>query len=726
MVMITRRALAAVLFLLLLSPAAALAYIGPGAGFAFISSFLVLFAAIGMAILSLLTFPIRWLWRLVFRRNPYRNAKVRKVVVLGLDGLDPALTKKFMSEGMLPNLSKLAEEGSFTPLRTTFPAISPVAWSSFSTGANPGRHNIFDFLSRNPKNYLPDLSSARIGSRRRVLKLGPIKIPFGTKPVIEGFRRGRSFWAVLGDNRILSQIIRVPITFPPEKFRGMLLSAMCVPDLKGTQGTFTLFTTDPGSVEKATGGTFLPAERNGDSVKMTLTGPDTGGSTEGSLKGGDLGAGSEDGKAENALSVPLELRLNGDGGTILLPGKKLELKKGEYSDWQVITFNAGFNKKVKGICRFLLTQTDPHVELYVTPINIDPAKPALPISHPFYFSIYLGKLLGPYATLGLAEDTWALDDGAIDDEAFIDQVYLIHNEREKMLFNAVDKVRQGLVVCVVDATDRIQHMFWRYREDGRPVLDDPESAKYREAIEDLYAKMDDLVGRLRKRLDDDTVLVVMSDHGFKPFNRGVQLNNWLRQEGYLQLKDGKEESGDWFAEVDWSRTRAYGFGLGGLYINLKGREAEGIVEPGEEYQNLKEELMRKLSGLKDPKSGETAVNDLFDTDKIYIGPYKENAPDLLVGYNIGFRASWDSVTGKLGGEVFQENEKAWSGDHCIDPRMVPGVLFCSEKIEAGDPHISDIGPTILDLFGVPVPSFMDGKPLLQGVGKGGKPGEQEQ
>jgi predicted AlkP superfamily phosphohydrolase/phosphomutase len=711
--------------LLILCPAGALAYIGPGAGFAFISSFLVLFAAFTMAVFTLLTFPIRWLWRLIFRRNPYKRAKVKKVVVLGLDGLDPQLTRMFMEAGMLPNLAKLAEEGTFSPLRTTFPAISPVAWSSFATGANPARHNIFDFLSRNPKTYLPDLSSARISSRRRRLKLGPLEIPLGTKPVIEGFRRGKSFWAVLGEKRILCQVIRVPITFPPEKFRGMLLSAMCVPDLKGTQGTFTLFTTNPERVAAATGGTFVLAQRNGNSIKADLTGPEVGGETESSLKGGDLGAGSGEAKTEHALRVPIELQLNGDGGLLKLPDRKIRLKRGEYSEWVTLTFNGGLGKKVKGICRFLLTATDPHVELYVTPINIDPQKPALPISHPVYYAIYLGKLLGPYATLGLAEDTWGLEEGAIDDEAFLKQVYLIHEERERMLFNAVDKMRRGLIVCVVDATDRIQHMFWRYREDGRPALDDPRSVKYREAIEELYVKMDDLVGRLRKRIGDDAALIVMSDHGFKPFNRGVQLNNWLLKEGYLALKDGKSESGDWFADVDWSRTRAYGFGLGGLYINLKGREAQGIVDPDEEYKKLKEELIARLGGLKDPGTGETAVTGVFDTEKIYNGPFKSNAPDLLVGYNVGYRASWDSVTGKLGGEVIQRNEKAWSGDHCIDPRLVPGVLFADRKIAVADPHITDIGPSVLDLFGVEVPKFMDGRPLFRGKEAGSQGGQEQ-
>ena len=411
--------------------------------------------------------------------------------------------------------------------------------------------------------------------------------------------------------------------------------------------------------------------------------------------------------------MPFKLTIKDHDTAILeLPTETVELKRGEYSGWTSVEFNAGFMKKVRGICLFMLTKTDPHVELYVTPIQIDPLKPALPIAHPVFYGIYLGKLIGPYATLGLAEDTWGLEEGAIDDDAFLKQTYLIHEEREKMLFNAVEKMRRGLVVCVVDATDRIQHMFWRYREDGRPAMRDAASMKSIEAIEDLYKRMDGLVGRLRKKLKDDEVLMVMSDHGFKPFNVGVQLNSWLHRNGYLALKPGASESGDWFSDVDWSRTRAYAFGLGGIYINLKDREAQGIVEPGDEYQQLKKELVDKLSGLQDPATGKVAITGVFDTEQIYRGPYKSNAPDLLSGFNIGYRASWDSVTGKVGGEVFQPNEKAWSGDHCIDPRLVPGVFFSSLKLDGINPHISDIGPTVLDLFGVETPAYMDGKSLL--------------
>jgi predicted AlkP superfamily phosphohydrolase/phosphomutase len=204
----------------------------------------------------------------------------------------------------------------------------------------------------------------------------------------------------------------------------------------------------------------------------------------------------------------------------------------------------------------------------------------------------------------------------------------------------------------------------------------------------------------------------MSDHGFKSFRRGVNINSWLYLNGYLHLKDGKTGAAEWFGDVDWTKTRAYGLGLGGIYINQKEREAQGLVAPGEETRALKAELIRVLTGLKDDLRREVAITEVHDRDKIYGGPYKENAPDLIVGYNQGYRASWDSVTGKVSGAVFEDNTKAWSGDHCIDPRHVPGVFFFSGRTASRTPAITDIAPTVLTLFGLPVPAHMDGRSLV--------------
>lgn len=672
------------------------AYIGPGAGFAFLSSFLVLFLTFFLAIFSFLSWPFRFFFRLIKGQKAYKKSHINRMVIVGLDGMEPALVEKFMFEGKLPNFSKMKKEGTYSKLQTTTPAISPVAWSSFMTGSSPSKHNIFDFLSRDPKTYLPDLSSARIGKPKKVLSLGKYNIPL-SKPEIKCLRKSIPFWKILGKNGIFSTILRVPITFPPEKFRGHLLSGMCTPDLKGSQGTFSFYTTNKDKIKKCEGGVNIPLEASENRINSCISGP------ENTLL-----------KNSEELRLPLRITIGREKeeAHIEVSGQKFSLKNQSFSDWIKLTFRPGLGMKIKAICRFYVSQIHPHFELYVTPLNIDPEKPALPISHPFIYSVYLGKLLGSFITLGEANDTWALNEGVLSEEAFLELTYKNHEEWEKMLFNAIAKTKKGLVVCVFETTDSIQHMFWRYLDEIHPALQTEQAKMSAKVIEDLYRKMDELVGKVREKLDENSVLIIMSDHGFKSFRRGVNLNSWLYLNGYLGLKDGKKESEEWFRDVSWETTKAYGLGLGGIYINQAGRESKGIVNPGKETKALKDELIEKLSGLKDDESGEIAVNRIFDRDELPPGPYKENCPDLVVGYNKGYRVSWDSVTGKVDSVLFVDNKKAWSGDHCIDPRTVPGIFFCSKKIRTNTPSIMDIAPTALELFGLRVPPLMDGHSLF--------------
>src|SRR5713101_7402765 len=688
---------------IVLFPCFAHAYAGPGAGFAVLSSFWAIFVAFLYSFYALMTWPFRQLFRMIRNRNAYGKAKFKRAVILGFDGMDPELADRFMNEGKLPNLAKLRGKGTFTKLRTTFPAISPVAWSTFMTGVNPGKHNIYDFLARDLNNYLPFLSSAEIQGPKRSLKIGKYTIPLG-KPRIRGMRRGTPFWHWLGKAGISCSVIRIPATFPPEKFPGVLLSGMCVPDLKGSQGTFCFCSTRSLGDKFREGGVRVPIERHGSVCRSYIPGPP------------DPVAGSSGGE----LRVPFEVRPNTNQARITVGSEKFTLKVGDYSDWIAVKFKGALGASAHGICRFYLKELSPEVEVYVTPVNIDPGRPDLPISHPVTYSIYLAKLFGPYATLGLAEDTWALNEEVLDDQAFLTQCYGNHKDRERMFFDALEKTPQGLCACVFDTTDRVQHMFWRYLDKDHPAVRDvPQDQKPR-VIQDLYDRMDGLIGRVMQQIDDQTLLLVISDHGFKSFARCMNLNAWLHQNGYLVLRDGKKESGDWFEDVDWSRTRAYTMGLNGLYMNIKGREREGIVEAGAEAEALKEELRAKLDGLVDPASGKVSITGTFDCDAVYAGPYVDNAPDLIVGYGEGFRASWDSVMGKVTSKIFEDNLKAWSGDHCVDPRLVPGVLFSNRKIAIEKPAIVDVAPTILKLFGLELPSYFDGKPWAVGTVVGGK------
>ena len=670
----------------------ALAYVGPGAGFAAAGSVLILAGTFLLAFGIILLWPIKAVVRLLTPTGRTKS-KVKRVVVLGLDGFDPGLARKYMAEGRMPNFSAMAEKGHFSELATSCPSISPVAWSSYATGVDASRHNIYDFLTRDPCSYLPVLSSSDIGTRPRTLNLGFAKVPFGTKAVYRFMQKSQPFWKLLGEGRVWSSIIRVPITFPPQKFKnGTLLSGMCVPDLQGTQGSFSFYSTRERAADQHIGGQQYKVVRRGNRIESNLTGPH--------------------GKDGHRMKAPFSLELDDEKRRARLTvGKEtVELGFQEYTPWIVVPFDGG----VQGIARFYIqTWGKDAFELYVTPINIDPASPAMPISHPFVYSIYLAKLFGPYATLGLAEDTWALNERVIDEKAFLDQAWLIFEERKKQLWDVLAKTKRGFVTVVFDTTDRISHMFYRYLDPTHPANEGKDTEQHKDVIPELYAKMDGFLAEVQEKLgkDDDTVFMVISDHGFTNFRRGVNLNTWLKDEGYLVLKEGCETSRDYFQDVDWERTKAFTIGLTGIFINRKDREAKGTVGK-DEVPALCREIKAKLEALRDPLDGKQVVRELFLTAELHSGPYADMAPELLVGYERGFRHSWDCATGSVSRAIFTDNTKSWSGDHCVDPRLVPGVFWCNRKVAKEKPELLDMAPTVLDLFGVAIPRYMQGKPLF--------------
>jgi predicted AlkP superfamily phosphohydrolase/phosphomutase len=401
---------------------------------------------------------------------------------------------------------------------------------------------------------------------------------------------------------------------------------------------------------------------------------------------------------------------------LTIDGATYTLRKGEYTDWIRVRFRAAPGLTVHGLCKFLLLSSEPEFGLYVTPVNIDPEHPVMPVGYPSVYSVYLAKRQGPFATLGLAEDTWALNEHVINDDQFIQQCLDMDREREAMFFDALDKVPRGLCVCVFDGTDRLQHTFWRDIDERHPARPDPAVLEDRNVIEDLYRRMDDLVGRTMARCNGrrrDTLVMVISDHGFGPFRRGVDLNRWLVENGYLTLHDGRGDE-DHLAGVDWSRTRAFAIGLAGIYINVKDKYSQGIVEPAGEADRLRQEIAERLTGLVDPASGESAVKRVYVASTFYRGPYRENGPDLIVGYQRGYRVSWETAIGRTTEAILHSNTKAWSGDHCVDPSLVPGILFCNHPVDHEHPRLIDVGPTVLNLFGVAVPDYMDGKPWVVG------------
>lgn len=674
---------------------------GPGAGFALAGSFWTILILL-LAALSMLVLPVRFVivW---WRRRQRSSARARRVVVVGLDGLDPGLAERWMREGRLPNLQRLADQGTFKRLATTLPAITPAAWSSFATGTDASRHNIFDFITRDPQSYQPVLSSARVMPARRSFRLGPYRIPL-SRARVRNLKRSQPFWKLLGESGVFSSILRVPITFPPEPFNGHLLAGMCVPDVRGTQGEFTYLKDAGGNGREANPGCIIDVPMLDGRGRALVPGPPAPFARDGD---------------PSALCVEIDLETDAESGRILLRHGRLqiELALRTYSPWVELVFERGAGIRVRGICRFYLVESDP-LKLYVTSIQTDPDRSGLPLSYPVSYASYLCKRLGKFGTLGLAEDTEALNADIIDEGAFLDQAYSLHAERERMLFHALEKTQDGLVVCVFDGPDRIQHMFYRTLDPQHPANEGKETAAFENVLPGMYEAMDHLVGRVMGRIDDETTLMVISDHGFCSFDRGVNLNTWLLQNGYLVLEDEVDGGGEWFAGVDWRKTRAFALGLTGIFINRRGRESSGIVTE-EAVEPLKREMISKLEGLVDdgPRcAGRAAIRKVWNTDRHFDGPYTRDAPDLLIGYNAGYRASWSGAKGQVTDEVFEDNTHHWSGDHCVDPQQVPGVLFCNRSVTKEAPNLLDVPASIMKLFAVDAPSYMQGEDLFDESG----------
>ena len=660
------------------------------------------------------------------RRSPQR------VFVIGFDGMDPTLAKRWMDAGKLPNLKKLAEEGTFRTLGSTQPSESPTAWSSFATGVNPGKHNIYDFLIRDFQTYAPDFNMVRREPPSFLWGLIPTK-----RPKVLSTRGGTSFWVTAGRDGIKSTVLTVPVTFPPETIEhGEMLAGLPLPDIRGTLGTYYYWATDLSRYEEGNtefGGILKRLVFEGDTAATELVGPPnpivrqklreararTPQTDEDKAALADL-------QADEDIRVPMTVRWDkpGRAATIDIEGTSVRLKEGEWSGWIDLTFRVNFLVRIHGTMQLAVLRAGDELQIIGSPVNMDPRDPPIPISKPDGFSADLAKQIGVYRTLGWAE--WSdkpLNDGRLDEANFLADANRAMDDREKIIFKRLeDEPDWDLFVAAIETTDRVQHMMWRLIDPTHPMYDAALAAKYGDAIEKIYERADDLVGRLRAKLPPDVVFIVMSDHGFHSFRRGVNLNTWLVQNGYMSFEgqeSGKKTLADLFGRgrffegVDWSRTKAYAVGLGQIYFNLKGREGKGIVSPGAEYRALQEEIRSKLLTLTDPKDGQRVFRDIYRRDDIYKGEYIQNAPDLQVGFNDGYRVGWQDTLGGVTHAVIEDNDRKWSGDHCATATEISGgVLFMNRKIAADHPGIMDLAPTVLKLLGVPLPSDYDGHPLM--------------
>ncbi len=625
---------------------------------------------------------------------------MRRALVLGLDGLEPSIVDRLLGEGRLPNLARLRERGGYARVRTTAPAQTPVAWSSLAVGGNPGQHGIFDFLRRDPAHYRPETSLFEIQNRSSFLP-----------PKAVNRRRGTPFWTLLREAGIETTVVRHPCTFPPERADGRLLAGVGVPDLRGGFGSATIFTS-------------APDVHGGDGHRVQRIQPGRDGRFRTHLAGP---------RRTDGHDARLELTIEpaeADGVRLRIEGaeRPVELAPARWSGWVAVRFKIGTLQSVHGRVRFILSSVGgpEAVTVYASPVHYTASAPPFPISQPWDYAGELENALGPYHTAGMAEDHGALDGGWIDEHAFLDQCQTVFDERRRMLDYELGRFDEGLLFCVFDTPDRIQHMWWRFLEPDHPANArhgfDPTMAA---RLDEHYEACDRVVGEALEAAGDDTLVLVVSDHGFTSFQRQFHLNRWLVDQGLLVLAPGADLNGASdgategapFAGVDWDRTRAYALGLAGIFLNVRGRESRGIVAPDEAPQ-LARALAERLTGLPDPARDRTAVARAHVAGDLYQGPHLADAPDVFVGCAPGYRISSATALGGCPTLLFEDNLRRWSGDHVVDPAAVPGVLLMNRPFDGEGAALTDVASTLMAAFGVPPGPAMEGRSLLR---EGGAP-----
>lgn len=609
-----------------------------------------------------------------------------KVIVLGFDGMDHALTTELMEAGRLPNLSRLADMGGFQPLGTSVPPQSPVAWSNFITGMDSGGHGIYDFVHRDPDTLRPYLSTSLTHEPERFMELGPYRFPLDPGGT-ELLRHGTPFWEVLEEHGVETTIVRMPANYPPSGTATRELSGMGTPDLMGSYGTFSFYTSELFYDPDVSGGEVYDAWPEDGVVRAELYGPQNPFVADG-------------GKMTTEFAVHIDPEE--PVAKLVVGDEERVLEVGEWTDWVPVTFELMPTQSVNVMARFFLKSLEPEFQLYVTPFNFDPLAPATAVSHPEGYAEELARGGGErYYTQGMPEDTQALKGGILTREEFLAQAKLTRVELERQYRYVLEQFDRGLLFYYMGNADQVSHMLWDALDPSHPAYDPEEDAPLADVIPKIYEELDAMVGYTLEHMPENTLLVVMSDHGFTSWKRSFHLNTWLRREGYLALTDpGVEEDSGLFTYVDWSRTRAYGLGINGLYVNLEGRERDGIVAP-EEKAALVQEIGDKLLAVVDPKTGGPAVTRVYPRDEFYQDTgHLEIGPDLVIGYAKGTRNSSESALGELTREVFSDNLTDWPGDHLMDHTTVPGILLTNRPLKQPAPDLESLAPALLAEYGI--------------------------
>lgn len=626
------------------------------------------------------------------------GVKKQKVIILGIDGMDPNLLTKFVHEGVMPNFKKYIENNFFSPLGTTTPPQSPVAWASFITGMHPGKHGIFDFVHRDAKTFSPFLSTSKSTDSGTNLKLGNWNIPLKSGKV-ELLRRGTPFWKYLYDENVYSKMFKVPANFPVVDKDTVSLSGMGTPDLLGTYGTFTVFAeSEPKLTTELSGGRIVRLSSPTYTYKTRIEGPENSFKVKKESSYIDF---TIDKDVENKI-----IRIN-------LQGQEFILEEGEWSPWVQLNFELfPIIGSVKGIVKFYVQKVQPDLQIYMTPINVDPLDPTLPLCYPKEYSKELADNVGRFYTQGFPEDTKALSTGIFSYDEFFTQGKKVLEENLDLFNYELSKFKDGVFFFYFTSIDQNSHMLLHLMNKKHKLYNDKLSKELKNAMRYYYAKMDKVLEKTLTKVDDDTTLIVMSDHGFAPFYREFNLSTWLVENGYTAVSDkNKYYESEFYDYVDWDKTKAYAMGINSIYLNLKEREVKGSVSK-KDARRIKAKLIKDLESVVDPKTRLHPITKAYDATDYFHSAFTDIAPDIIVGYNSGYRISDAACLGQFPKDIFADRTNKWAADHCMDPSHVPGVFLTNRKVVKKNPHIVDLAPSILKIYGIEKPESMDGENIF--------------
>lgn len=603
----------------------------------------------------------------------------------------------------------------------------------------------------------------------------PSKVPgvLGNNVTAEGF------WAVAARGGVESIVLDAALAFDQPTVPGArVLAGLGLPDVRSAlNGEWFIYTTDdlelsrPPEGDRSSSGsgiTFRIDERDG-KVQTDLYGPVNFWEKD-QLTGplddikeqlaGDLGW-----KASRALQTkkkeleaelkdfdrsadahrtktPMLMERIGDKVRVTIGGRSQDIAEGEWSDWFHPEFQINPLIRVSSVTRVRLNSLNDPLELYVNSLDIDPQAPPFwqPISQPNSFAADLVEWSGePYETLGWGCLTNQMKDEKLDIEVFLEDVEFTLGWRERLTMTALARDDWRVLFSVFSTTDRVQHIMYKYYDVEHPMHDPEEAARkvtffgeeitLSEVIPAIYRQADRIVGRvLDEGIKDGDTLMLCADHGFTSYRRGLNVNNWLAEKGYLTVASNAKKSDGGFLHryPDWSKTQAYSLGLGMLFLNLEGREPNGIVRR-EEAEALLERIRADFLAEVDPETGNKVGYDAVIMKDLYSGPWGEEeyeCADMMLGFARNYRTSWTTVFGKIKlkdeggkvvlGDLYSNNKNNWSGDHASNsPHVVPGIFFCNRQVAMPEDGVSvmHIAPTVLDLVGVGVPADYEMEPL---------------